>query len=93
MPIPARTACRDRVGQVGKEIVTAKENQREEEKLAGDGADSAGDGMAPTTDQAAADGQHVDGTHGRRRCQPDEECRGKYVDVRDDHHVAGDRLG
>ena len=55
-----------RVGQVGKEIVTAEEDQGEEDQVAGDGADSAGEGTAPTADHAAADGQHVDRAHRAR---------------------------
>ena len=77
-----------RVGQIGKEIVTAEEDQGEEDEVAGDGADSAGEGMAPTADQAAADGQHVDRAHGRGRRQSHEKCGRKYVDVGDEHHVA-----
>jgi len=61
-----------RVGQVGKEIVTAEGDQGEEDELAGDVADSASERMAPTADQAAVDGQHVDRAHCRRRTH--EKC-------------------
>lgn len=45
-----------RVRQVGEEIATAEEDEAEEDQVAGDGTDSAGEGMAPAADHAAADG-------------------------------------
>ena len=80
-----------RVGQVGEEIVAAEEDQGEEDQVAGDGADSAGEGTAPTADHAAADGQHVDRAHRRGRRQSHEVCGRKYVDVGDERHVTADR--
>ena len=79
------------VGRVGEEIVTAEEDQGEEDQVAGNGADCAGEGAAPTADHAAADGQHVDRAHRRGRRQPHEKCGREYVDVGDEHHVATDR--
>ena len=79
-----------RVGQVGKEVVTSEEDQREEDEIARDRTDSAGEGMAPTADQAAADGQHVDRAHRRCRRQSHQKCGRKDVDV-GEHHVAADR--
>ena len=76
-----------RVGQVGKEVVPSEEDQREEDQIAGDGADSAGQGMAPTADHAAADGQHVDRAHRRGRRQSHQECGRKHVDVGDQRHL------
>ena len=76
-----------RVGQVGEEIVAAEKDQGEEDQVAGDGADSAGEGTAPTADHAAADGQHVDRAHRGGRRQSHEKCGREYVDVRDEHHV------
>jgi hypothetical protein len=81
-----------RAGQVGEEIVTAEERQGEEDQVAGDRADSAGEGMVPTTDHAAADGQHVHRAHRRGRRQTHEVCGRKYMDVGDKHHVTADRL-
>ena len=37
-------------------VVPAEEDQGEENQVAGDGTDSAGEGTAPTADHAAADG-------------------------------------
>src|ERR1039458_9268625 len=45
-----------RVGQVGEEVVTAEKDHREEDEIASDGANAAGEGMAPTADHAAAGG-------------------------------------
>ncbi|MGA2608713.1 MAG: hypothetical protein ABSH01_14815 [Terriglobia bacterium] len=72
--------------------MTAEENQGEEDRVAGDGADSAGEGVAPTTDYAAADGQHVERAHRRGGRQSHEVCGRKYVDVGDEHHVTVERL-
>ena len=71
--------------------MSPKEHQREEDEIASDGADSAGEGMAPTTYQAAADGQHVDRAHRRCRRQSHQECGRKHVDVGDEHHFAADK--
>jgi hypothetical protein len=58
---------KSRGGQVGEEVATAEEDQREEEQVAGGRADCAGQGAAPTADHAATDGQHVDRAHRRGR--------------------------
>src|ERR1700746_3368807 len=44
--------------------------------------------MAPTTDHAAADGQHVDRTHRRGRRQSHQECARKHANIGDERHVA-----
>lgn len=80
-----------RVGQIGKEVVPPDEDHREKDEIAGDGTDSAGEGMAPTADHAAADGQHVNGAHRRGRRQSHQECGRKHVDVGDERHVAAER--
>ena len=79
-----------RIGQVGEEIFTTEEGQGEEDQVSGDRTDSAGEGMAPPADHAAADGQHVDRAHRRCRSQSHEVCARKYVDVGDKHIMTED---
>ena len=79
------------VRQVRKEVVPPDEDDRKKDEIAADGTDSTGEGMAPTADQTAADGQHVNRAHRRGSRQSHQECGQKHVDVGDEHHVAADR--
>jgi hypothetical protein len=54
-PMAARTVWSVGVRQVGKEVATSVENHREEDEIAGDGTDSAGERMTPTANHAAAE--------------------------------------
>jgi hypothetical protein len=83
-----QNGLQSRVGQIGKKIMTAEQNEREEREFASDGTGTPGKRVAPASDQSAANGQHVDWAHGRRRRQSDKKGCRKHVNVGNEHHLS-----